>query len=79
MNLSIGISYLIRATWIEEDREQLKGNLNTDKFANLTFHSQYIKNRNILLIDDILTTGESLFQMTTSYLTQKLEKKNRMY
>lgn len=57
-----------RATWISEDREQMKGTVNNDKLANLVFHSQYIKDKDILLIDDILTTGESFIQMKRKFM-----------
>lgn len=52
-----------RATWINEDREQLKGKVSQDKLSNLTFNSKYIKDKDVLLIDDIFTTGESFIQM----------------
>lgn len=58
-----------RAVWIDEDREQLKGTAGRDKLSNLTFHKEYIAGKNILLIDDILTTGQSFIQTK-----RKLEK-----
>lgn len=54
---------ILAATRIREDREQLKGLSNQDKLANLNFSIQYINGKDILLIDDILTTGDSFVQM----------------
>lgn len=51
-----------RAIWIKEDREQLKGSTGQDKLSNLIFHQEYIKGKDIFLVDDILTTGQSFIQ-----------------
>lgn len=52
-----------RAIWIKEDREQLKGSTGNDKLANLIFHPEYIQGKDIILVDDIATTGQSFIQM----------------
>lgn len=52
-----------RAVWIKEDREQLKGQLNQDKLFNIDFNVRYIKGKEVLLVDDIVTTGDSFIQM----------------
>lgn len=52
-----------KAIFIKEDREQLKGLTHQDKLYNLDFNTKYIKGKDILLIDDIFTTGESFIQL----------------
>lgn len=52
-----------RAIWIKEDREQLKGSTGHDKLSNLIFHPEYIQGKDIILVDDIATTGQSFIQM----------------
>jgi len=52
-----------KAIWIKEDREQMKGQTNQDKLFNLDFNLKYIKGKDILLIDDIFTTGDSFIQI----------------
>lgn len=47
----------------KEDREQLKGSTGNDKLANLIFHPEYIQGKDIILVDDIATTGQSFIQM----------------
>lgn len=52
-----------RATWIKEDRQQMKGTHGHDKLYNLIFHPSYFKDRDVFLIDDIVSTGENFTQM----------------
>ena len=52
-----------RAIWIKEDREQLKGTTGHNKLSNLIFHSEYIRGKDVILVDDIATTGQSFIQM----------------
>lgn len=52
-----------RATWIREDREQMKGTHGQDKLSNFIFHPVYFKGRDVFLIDDIISTGENFTQM----------------
>lgn len=52
-----------RATWISEDREQMKGTHGQDKLSNLIFHPVYFKDRDVFLVDDIVSTGENFTQM----------------
>lgn len=52
-----------KAIWIKEDREQMKGQTHRDKIFNLDFNTRYIKGKNVLLVDDIFTTGDSFVQM----------------
>lgn len=52
-----------RATWIKEDREQMKGTHEQDKLSNLIFHPDYFKDRDVFLIDDIISSGENFTQM----------------
>lgn len=51
-----------RAIWIKEDREQMKGSTDRNKLSNLIFNEEYIKGKDIFLVDDILTTGQSFIQ-----------------
>lgn len=60
----MGIADGFKAIWIEEDREQLKGKgKDKDILQNLQFTRRYIKGKNIVLPDDVLTTGESFRQL----------------
>ena len=52
-----------RATWIREDREQMKGTHGLDKLSNLIFHPVYFQGRDVFLVDDIVSTGENFTQM----------------
>lgn len=59
----LGIEDGFRAIWIDHSREQLKGTFGQDKLENIEFNSRYIKGKDIVLCDDVTTTGESLIQM----------------
>lgn len=52
-----------KATWIREDREQFKGKKDQDKLSNLNFIEKYIRGKDVILVDDIITTGDSFVQM----------------
>ena len=54
----LGITDGFKAIWIEEDRKQLKGK-DKDILRNLQFTRRYIRGKNVVLLDDVLTTGES--------------------
>lgn len=66
----LGIMDGFRVVWIAEDREQMKGK-GTDKdvLANLRFTRRHVRNKHVVLLDDILTTGESFRQ-----IQRRLEK-----
>ena len=60
----LGIADGFKAIWIEEDREQLKGKgKDKDILQNLQFTRRYINGKNVVLLDDVLTTGESFRQL----------------
>lgn len=60
----LGITDGFKAIWIEEDREQLKGKgKDKDILRNLQFTRRYIRGKNVVLLDDVLTTGESFRQL----------------
>lgn len=60
----MGIADGFKAIWIEEDREQLKGKgKDKDILRNLQFTRRYIKGKNVVQPDDVLTTGESFRQL----------------
>lgn len=48
-----------RAVWIEQDREQQKGNPLPRDLKGVRFNRRYIAGKDVLLVDDILTTGGS--------------------
>lgn len=52
-----------RAIWIDHGREQLKGTVGQDKLENIEFNSKYIRGKDVILCDDVTTTGQSLIQM----------------
>ena len=56
------------AVWVGKDRQQLKGTRGHNKIANLVFHKEYIVGRDIFLVDDIFTTGESYRQVKRKLL-----------
>ena len=57
-----------RAIWIAQSREQLKGTVGTDKLENIEFNAKYIKGKDVILCDDVTTTGQSLIQMKRKML-----------
>lgn len=60
----LGIKDGFKAIWIEEDRKQLKGKgKDKDILRNLQFTRRYIRGKNVVLLDDVLTTGESFRQL----------------
>ena len=50
------------------DREEYKGRQDKDKTANLHFDETAIRDRHILLFDDLLTTGTGLSQVSRRLL-----------
>ncbi|WP_283127522.1 ComF family protein [Bacteroides clarus] len=52
-----------RAIWIAQDREQMKGRTRGDKLENVEFNAKYIRGKDVILCDDVTTTGQSLIQM----------------
>lgn len=69
LSADIGVDDGYQAITLTADRPQLKGTHGRDKTANLQFHSEYIKGKCVLLIDDLLTTGEG-FQQTRRKLIE---------
>ena len=63
LSRSLKITDGFRATWIREDREQMKGTHGLDKLSNLIFHPVYFQGRDVFLVDDIVSTGENFTQM----------------
>ena len=60
----LGITDGFKTIWIEEDREQLRGKgKDKDILRNLQFTRRYIRGKNVVLLDDVLTTGESFRQL----------------
>lgn len=62
LSADIGVADGYGAIILAADRPQLKGTHGQDKTANLQFHPEYIKDKCVLLIDDLLTTGEGFIQ-----------------
>lgn len=50
------------AITLTADRPLLKGTHGQSQTANLDFHSEYFKGKCVLLLDDLLTTGEGFLQ-----------------
>lgn len=69
LSADIGVADGYQAITLTADRPQLKGTHGRDKTANLQFHPEYIKGKCVLLIDDLLTTGEG-FQQTRRKLIE---------
>lgn len=53
---------------VTHDREEYKGRQDKDKTVNLHFDEIAIRDRHILLFDDLLTTGAGLFQVSRRLL-----------
>ena len=62
LSADIGVADGYGAITLTADRPQLKGTHGQDKTANLQFHPEYIKDKCVLLLDDLLTTGEGFIQ-----------------
>lgn len=60
----LGINDGFRTTWIQYDREEMKGQTDKNILANLSFNKKYIRGKHVVLCDDIFTTGGSLRQMS---------------
>ena len=52
-----------KAIRINKDREQLKGMTRQNKTSNLTFYKEYVNGKDVFLVDDILTSGQSFIQI----------------
>lgn len=52
-----------RAIWIAHSREELKGTVGTDKLENIEFNAKYFRGKNVIAVDVVTTTGQSLIQM----------------
>lgn len=63
-----GIQNGFKAIEIKEDREELKGTRNTDKIFNLTFNTSLFKDKQVILLDDVLNTGEGFIQIKRKLL-----------
>ena len=62
LSANIGVADGYEAITLTVDRPQLKGTHGQDKTANLNFHPEYFKDKCVLLLDDLLTTGEGFLQ-----------------
>lgn len=62
LSADIGVANGYEAITLTADRPQLKGTHGHDKTANLQFHPEYFKGKCVLLLDDLLTTGEGFIQ-----------------
>ena len=49
--------------WIEQEREQTKGTSQKDVISNLSIKKKDVKDMNVILFDDVLTSGESFKQL----------------
>lgn len=56
-----------KAIEIKEDRDELKGTRNTDKIFNLRFDASLFKDKQVILLDDVLNTGEGFIQIKENY------------
>ena len=62
LSAGIGVADGYEAITLTANRPQLKGTHGQNKTANLQFQPEYIKDKCVLLIDDLLTTGEGFIQ-----------------
>lgn len=62
LSADIGVANGYGAITLTTDRPQLKGTRGQDKTVNLEFHPEYFKDKCVLLVDDLLTTGEGFIQ-----------------
>lgn len=49
--------------WIEQEREQTKGTLQKDVISNLKIRKKDVQGMDVILFDDVLTTGQSFGQL----------------
>ena len=60
----MGVADGYGAITVTYDRAQYKGTHgNEDRTANLEFHPEYFKDKCVLLVDDVLTTGSTFLQL----------------
>lgn len=58
-----GIQNGFNAIEIEEDREELKGIRNANKVFNLKFNVSLFRNKQVILLDDVLNSGTGFIQI----------------
>ena len=63
-----GIRNGFDAIRLSSDSEELKGTKNADKISNLEFNVSLFKNRQVILIDDVLNTGDGFLQLSGKLL-----------
>lgn len=49
--------------WIEQEREQMKGTSHKDVVSNLSIKKRDVLGMNVILFDDVLTSGQSFGQL----------------
>ena len=64
LSADMGVADGYGAITVAYDRAQFKGTHgNGDRTANLEFHPEYFKDKCVLLVDDVLTTGSTFLQL----------------
>mgnify|MGYP000041833749 FL=1 len=64
LSADMGVADGYGAITVAYDRAQYKGTHgNEDRTANLEFHSEYFKDKCVLIIDDVITTGSTFLQL----------------
>ena len=62
LSADIGVANGYEGITLTADRPQLKGTHGQNKTANLQFHPEYFRGKCVLLLDDLLTSGEGFIQ-----------------
>lgn len=63
-----GIPNGFNAITIRNDRDELKGLQGVDKIFNLTFNETVFKGKKVILVDDVLNTGQGFIQLRKKLL-----------
>lgn len=63
LSRALSITDGFRTSWINYDREEMRGTVGEDKLKNLSFNKKYIDGKDVILVDDVCTTGGSMKQM----------------
>jgi hypothetical protein len=68
LSADLRINNALKAIRVEKDREPLKGTVGGNKLFGLSFHNEYVRDKEVLLFDDVYNHGESFRQISSVLL-----------